>query len=74
MSSAKISFMQAIKYPYLVNLFTIINILLYSCPVIGFFDFGNFIIKSYNMTFYGLLANLISCNNLYNLCLLSLFF
>ena len=61
------------KYPYLVNLSTIINMLLYSCPVIGSFNFSNFTIKSYNMTFYGLLANLTSYNNLYNLYLLSLF-
>ena len=73
MSFTKISFIQAIKYPYLVNLSTIINILLYSYPVIGSFNFSNFTIKSHNMTFYGLLANLTSCNNLYSLYLLSLF-
>ena len=62
------------KYPYLVNLSTIINMLLYSYLVIGSFNFSNFTIKSYNMTSYGLLANLTGCNNLYSLYLLSLFF
>ena len=61
------------KYPYLVNLFIIINILSYSCPVIGSFNFSNFTIKSHDMTFYSLLTNLTSCNNLYGLYLLSLF-
>ena len=61
------------KYFYLVNLSTIINILLYSCPVIGSFNFGNFTIKSHNITFYGLLANLTSYNNPYGLYLLGLF-
>ena len=60
-----------IKYPYLVNLSIIINMLLYSCLVIGSFNFSNFIIKSYNMTSYGLLANLTSYNNLYSLYLFS---
>ena len=73
-SSVKISSIQAIKYFYLVNLSIIINILLYSCPVIGSFNFGNFTIKSHNMTSYGLLANLTGCNNPYGLYLLSLFF
>ena len=62
------------KYPYLVNLSTIINMLLYSYLVIGSFNFSNFIIKSHNITSYGLLINLTSYNNLYSLCLLSLFF
>ena len=62
------------KYPYLVNLFIIINMLSYSCPVIGSFDFSNFTMKSHDMTFYGLLANLTSCNNPYGLCLFGLFF
>ena len=39
-----------IKYPYLVNLFVIINILLCFCPIINFFNLGNLIIKSYNIT------------------------
>ena len=73
MSFTKISSMQVIKYPYLVNLSIIINILSYSYLVIGSFDFNNFTIKSHNMTFYGLLANLTSYNNLYSLCLLNLF-
>ena len=62
------------KYPYLVNLSIIINILLYSYPVIESFNFGNFTIKSHDITFYGLLANLTSYNNPYSLYLLSLFF
>ena len=74
MSFTKISFIQAIKYSYLVNLFTIINILLYFCPVIGSFNFSNFTIKSHNMTFYGLLINLTNYNNPYSLYLLDLFF
>ena len=73
MSSAKISSVQAIKYPHLVNLSIIINILLYSCSIIGSFNFSNFTIKSHNITFYGLLTNLTSYNNLYSLYLLNLF-
>ena len=61
------------KYPYLVNLSTIINILLYSYPVIGSFNFGNFTIKSHNITSYGLLINLTSYNNPYSLYLFGLF-
>ena len=55
-SSAKISSVQVIKYPYLVNLFIKINILLYSYFVIGSFNFSNFTIKSYNMTSVGIHA------------------
>ena len=73
MSFTKISSVQAIKYPYLVNLSTIINILLYSCPIIGSFNFSNFIIKSHNITSYGLLTSLTNYNNLYSLYLLNLF-
>ena len=62
------------KYPYLVNLSTIMNILLYSYSVIGSFNFSNFTIKSHNITSYGLLANLTNYNNLYSLYLFSLFF
>ena len=61
------------KYPYLVNLSTITNIVLYSFPIIGFFNFSNFTIKSYNITSYGLFINLTSCNNPYSLYLFSLF-
>ena len=61
------------KYPYLINLFTIINILLYSCLVIGSLNFNNFTIKSYNITSYSLLINLTNYNNLYSLYLLNLF-
>ena len=72
-SSTKISSVHAIKYFYLVNLFIIINILLYFCPIIGSFNFSNFTIKSYNITFYGLLTNLTNYNNPYSLYLLGLF-
>ena len=73
-SLTKISFIYIIKYPYLIILFIIINILSCFYPIIGFFNFGKLTIKSYNITFYGLLTNLTSYNNLYNLYLLSLFF
>ena len=73
MSFIKISSVQAIKYFYLVNLSIIINILSYSCPIIGSFNFSNFTIKSHNMTSYSLLINLTNYNNLYSLYLLSLF-
>src|SRR6266568_5954420 len=46
----------------------------YSCPMIRSFNFGNFIIKSHEMTSYGLLGVLIGCNFLYGLCLTGLFF
>ena len=62
------------KYPYLVNLSIIINILLYSCLIIRSFNLNNFTIKSYNMTLYSLFINLTNYNNLYSLYLLSLFF
>ena len=58
MSSAKISLVYTIKYPYLVNLSIIINIMSCFWPVIGSFDFSNFIIKFYNITSYGLITNL----------------
>ena len=61
------------KYFYLVNLFTIINILLYFYPIIGSFNFGNFIIKFYNITSYSLLTNLTSYSNPYSLYLFGLF-
>ena len=64
MFSAKISLVYIIKYPYLVNLSTIINMLLYSYLVIGFFDFGNFTIKSYNITSYSLVTSLTGCKPL----------
>ena len=62
------------KYPYLVNLSTIINMLLYFYLVIGSFNFSNFTIKSYDITSYSLLINLTGYNNLYSLYLLGLFF
>ena len=61
------------KYPHLVNLSTIINMLSYSCPIIGSFNFSNFTIKFYNITSYSLLTNLTNYNNLYGLYLLNLF-
>ena len=73
MSSAKISSVYTTKYPYLVNLSIIINIISCSCPVIGFFNFSNLIIKSYAITSYSLLTNLTSYNNLYGLYWFSLF-
>ena len=53
MFSAEISSIYATKYPYLVNLFTIINIMSCFCPIIGSFNFSSLTIKSYNITFYG---------------------
>ena len=67
------SFIYVIKYPYLVNLSTIINIVSYSYLAIGSFDFNSLTIKSHNITLYGLLTNLTSYNNLYGLYLLRLF-
>ena len=52
----------------------IINMLSYSYSVIGSFDFSNLTIKSYNMTFYSRVTNLISCSFLCGLYLFSLFF
>ena len=52
MSSAEISFIYTTKYPYLVNLSIIINIISCSWPVIGSFNFNNLTIKSYNITSY----------------------
>ena len=65
MSSAEISFVYVIKYLYLVNLSTIINIILYSCPIIGSFNFNSLTIKSYNITSYGvaLYVNCAAGNN-----------
>jgi hypothetical protein len=37
-----------------IDLSTIIRIALYTYPVIGFFNFSNFIIKSYNIVLYSL--------------------
>ena len=66
------SFIYIIKYPYLVNLSTIINRVLYSYLVIKYLNFSSLIIKCHNITFYNLLTNLISCNTLYSLYLFSL--
>src|SRR6266702_7920227 len=71
--STDISSIYNMKYPYLVTLSTITNILLYSCPVTGSFDFNSFIMKSYKMTSYGLLGVLTSYNIPYSLYLASLF-
>ena len=62
------------KYPYLVNLFIIINMLLYSYLIIGSFNFSNFTIKSHDITFYSLFTNLTSCSNPYGLCLFNFIF
>ena len=64
MSSAKISLVYIIKYPYLVNLFIIINIMLCFQPVIESFNFNNFTTKFYNITSYSLVTNLTSCRPL----------
>ena len=53
-SFAEISFMHAIKYPHFINLSIITSIALYNYPVIRSFDFGNLIIKFYNITSYSL--------------------
>ena len=45
--------------------------LLYSYPIIGSFDFGSLIIKSYNITFYSRVTDLTSYSFPYSLCLLS---
>ena len=66
-------FIHAIKYPYLVNLFIIINMLLYSYLVIESFNFGNLTIESYTIIFYNYITNLTSYNFLYGLYLFSLF-
>ena len=72
-SSANISFVYNIKYPHLVTLSIMTNILSYSYPVTGFFNFNNLTIKSYKMTSYGLLGVLTSYNIPYSLYLASLF-
>src|SRR6266702_2491828 len=72
-SFADISSIHNIKYPHLVNLSTITNILLYSCPVTGSFDFGNLIIKSYDMTSHSPFGILTGCNFPYGLYLADLF-
>ena len=74
MSFTKISSIYIIKYPYLVNLSIIINILLYSYLVIGFFNFNNLIIKSYNIIPCSRIINLTSYSFLYGLYLFILFF
>src|SRR6266568_918427 len=73
MSSAKISSIYTIKYPYLVNLSIITNIILYTCPITRSFNFNNFIIKSYNITSYNLFSISTNYSSLYSLCLLNLF-
>ena len=72
-SSAKISSVYTIKYPYLVNLSTITSIILCVCPITRSFNFSNFIIKSYNITSYSLFGVSTSYSFLYNLYLLNLF-
>jgi len=65
--------MYAIKYPHFISLSTITKIVLCSCLVIGSFNFGNFIIKSYNITSHGFSSTLIGYSPPYGLCLISLF-
>src|SRR6266704_4038919 len=72
-SFTNISFIYNIKYPHLVALSTMTNILLYSCPVTGSFDFNSFIIKSHEMTSYGLLGVSTGYNIPYSLYLADLF-
>src|SRR6266702_7576305 len=72
-SFADISSIHNIKYPHFVALSTITNILLYSYPMTGSFDFNNFIIKSYKITFYSLLNILTNYNILYSLYFTNLF-
>ena len=62
------------KYPHFVNLFIIINILLYSYPIIGSFNFNSLTIKSYNIIFYNYIINLTNYSFLYSLYLFSFFF
>ena len=57
MSSAEIFSVYTTKYPYLVNLSTIINIISCSCPVIKSFNFSSLTIKSHNITSYGQVTN-----------------
>ena len=73
MSSANMSSIYSIKYPYLVNLSIITSIILYTCPITRSTNFSNLTIKSYNMTFYSLLSILTGCSSLYSLYLLNLF-
>ena len=73
MSFTEISSIYTMKYPYLVNLSTITNIILYTCPIIRSFNFSNFIIKSYNIISYSLLSTFSSRSSLYSLYLLNLF-
>src|SRR6266700_2722209 len=61
------------KYPYLVNLSIMTRIASYICPITKSFDFSNFIMKSYDITFYGLSGVSTGCSSLYGLCLLNLF-
>src|SRR6266571_72181 len=73
MSSTEISSMHAIKYPHLVNLSIMTRIVLYTYPVTRSFDFSNFIMKSYNITSYGLFGISTGYSSLYGLYLLNLF-
>ena len=65
--------MYTMKYPYLVNLSIITRIVLYTYLITRSLDFGNFIIKSYNITFYSLFGVSTSCSSLYGVYLLNLF-
>src|SRR6266702_5019324 len=70
---ADISSIYSIKYPHLVALSTITNILLYSCPITGSFDFSNLTMKSHEITSHGPLGVLTGYNIPYSLCLTGLF-
>ena len=72
-SSTKISSIYTIKYPYLVNLFIMTRITLYTYPITRSFNFSSFIIKSYNITSYSLFSVSTNCSFLYSLYLLNLF-
>ena len=50
-------FIYIIKYPYLINLFIRAKITSCFYPVTKYFNFSNFIVKSYNITSYGRVAN-----------------
>ncbi len=72
-SSTEISSVYTIKYPYFVNLSIMTSIMLYIYPIIKYFNFSNFIIKSYNITSYSLFSISTGYSSLYGLCLLNLF-
>ena len=72
-SSTNTSSVQGIKYPYLVNLSIMTNTISYIYPITRSVDFSSLIIKSYIITFYGLLSVLTGYSSPYSLYLLNLF-